>query len=78
VTKKTPPGEAYVVCVKRDDDDLDLTLHKIYPVLPDARGERVGLIRVVDESGEDYLYPSDYFLAIEPPVALREELRRAS
>ncbi len=75
---ETEPMGEYVVCVRRDEDDLDLTVHKIYRVLPDANAARRGMTRVVDESGEDYLYPNDYFLAIEPPYALREELRRAS
>lgn len=76
--RSEPPGREYAVCVKRDADDVDLTLHKIYRVLPDERGAHRGFLRVVDESGEDYLYPSDYFVAIELPVAVREELRKAS
>ena len=55
---------AYIaLCIRRTDDD-DLELRKAYPVLPPAANE-TGFLRIVDESGGDYLYPSDYFIVVE-------------
>ena len=63
-----PADEArFVVCVRNDDCELDLVPRKVYEVLPDASAERSGWIRIVDETGEDYLYPAEYFSAAEPP-----------
>jgi hypothetical protein len=60
--KKEEPK--FVVCVRNEDCE-DLELRKIYKVLPDEAATEDGLIRVIDEAGEDYLYPADYFLTIE-------------
>ena len=56
----------FVLCVRNDDCE-DLELRKVYPVLPDQRAENEGYIRVVDESGEDYLYPESYFVFVRLP-----------
>ena len=56
----------YAVCVRNDECE-DLELRKIYLILPDKRAARDGYIRVVDESGEDYLYPESYFVSIRLP-----------
>jgi len=62
----------FVVCIKNDGYPASLEVRKIYEVIPDARAAEHQLIRVVDESGEDYLYPADYFTPIEvPQVAMR-------
>ena len=53
----------FALCVKSDECE-DLEQRKIYRVLPDKRGERDGYIRIVDESGEDYLYPESYFVHV--------------
>ena len=58
---KTPAK--YVLCV-RNDDCQDLEVRKLYQALPDKRAERNGFLRIVDESGEDYLYPESYFAAV--------------
>ena len=44
---------------------MSLMVGKTYDVLPDEKGTKHGLIRVIDETGEDYLYPSSYFVAGE-------------
>ena len=54
----------FVVCIRNESCE-DLELRKIYQVMPDEHATKEGFIRVVDESGEDYLYPADYFLPIE-------------
>ena len=51
-----------VACIDSGDWPDDLVVRKIYRVLPDERAVKLGWIRVIDESGEDYLYPSDYFI----------------
>ncbi len=65
--KKQPPR--WVVCVKNTGYPASLELRKLYAVLPDPDAERHRLLRAVDEDGEDYLYPRDYFVAIEVPAA---------
>ena len=68
----------FVVCVRNDEYPASLELHKIYEVLPDAEGERLGFVRVIDESGEDYLFPEDYFLDVQVSRQVEQALRRAS
>ena len=51
----------------RNEDYADLEVRKVYVVLPDARGEKQGYLRVVGESGEDYLHPQSYFAFIRLP-----------
>jgi len=63
----------FVLCL-RNDDCIDLEVRKVYPVLPDAVAAKDGYLRVVDESGEDYLYPAHYFVPVEVPLAARRVL----
>jgi len=60
----------YVVCVRNEDYTAALELRKIYAVIPDPDAEAHGMLRLVDESGEDYLYPRDFFLPIEIPTTV--------
>ena len=76
--KKGPAGSQYVVCVKNDDYPASLELRKIYRLMPDVAGAKVGMLRVVDESGEDYLYPEDHFVAIKLTAAVERAFRSAS
>jgi primosomal protein N' len=62
----------FVVCVRNEGYETPLELRKIYQAIPDAGAARHHLLRVVDESGEDYLYPQDFFLPIELPKALEK------
>ncbi len=64
----------FAVCVKNEDNPASLEIRKIYRIIPDSRAAEEKLVRVIDESGEDYLYPSDYFVPIELPPALEEML----
>ena len=59
----------YVLCVKNQGYPASLEIRKVYPVIPDRIAEKRGLIRIVDESHEDYLYPEEYFIAIALPKA---------
>jgi hypothetical protein len=67
----------FVVCIKNEGYSASLELRKIYRVLPDATAGAHRLIRVIDESGEDYLYPQDYFAPITLPETLVEALALA-
>jgi hypothetical protein len=67
----------YAVCVKNENYPASLELRKLYAVIPDRSAARVGLRRIVDESGEDYLYPADYFVDIKLPVSVAEIVRLA-
>ena len=66
-------GSKFVVCIDSGDWPEDLVVHKIYCVLPDDAAAKVGWIRIIDESEEDYLYPSDCFISIE----LTQEVEQA-
>ena len=63
----------YAVCVANDGYPVSLEIRKIYEVIPDAEAERLGQLRVIDESGSDYLFPREYFRAVE----LSEDALRA-
>lgn len=62
----------FVVCVRNDEYEGALELRKIYEVLEDRDAEPHELIRVIDESGEDYLYPRDWFLPIQLPQNIED------
>jgi len=72
--KSTRPSR-FAICLKNKDCE-DLVVRKIYQVLPDEKAERENYIRVVDESGEDYLYPASYFFIIELPRKVERALKR--
>jgi len=63
----------FVICI-RNEDCVDLEIRKVYPVLPDVAATKEGYLRVIDESGDDYLYPADYFVSVEVPAAARKVL----
>ena len=66
----------FVLCIKNDGCD-DLQIRKIYEVLPDESAAKEGYIRIIDESGEDYLYPTNYFYPVEIALNVRETLLQA-
>ena len=74
MTASTSSSEHFVVCVDNTGYPASLELHKIYRTVPDAGAEAEGDIRVVDESGEDYLYSQHRFVAIEVPEVVRHSL----
>ena len=70
-------GNRFVVCIANQDCE-DLEVRKIYQtVLDDAAGSD-NLIRIIDESGEDYLYPAEFFIQIELPKAAENALLNAA
>jgi len=68
----------FVVCVRNTGYPASLELRKIYQALPDAAAEAHNLVRVIDESGEDYLYPEKFFLTLDLPQGVETALRRAT
>jgi hypothetical protein len=66
----------FAICLRNDDSD-DLEVRKVYRVLPDTKAAAEGYLRVVDESGEDYLYPEEYFVFVEVPRAAERVLAAA-
>lgn len=68
----------FAVCVRNDGYEASLERNKIYTILPDDEAGRDGDLRVIDESGEDYLFAADRFVAIEVPTAVRASLLKTS
>jgi len=64
----------FAVCLATSGDE-DVEVSKVYRILPDAKATEVGCLRVIDESGEDYLYPAERFMVLDLPEAERERLR---
>ena len=75
---KRPKSTGYAVCVENRGYEASLEVRKLYPTLADAEAEADGLVRVVDESGEDSLYPAQLFERVALPVEVVRVLRRAS
>ncbi len=67
----------YALCVKNRGYSASLDLRKVYRVLRDEKASAKGLLRVVDDSGEHYLYPATYFVAIEVPKTAARMFSRA-
>ena len=69
----------FVICVRNAGVPASLELRKVYRVVPDATAASEGLVRVVDESGEDYLYTDKFFVPIEvPKEAVRAFAKRSA
>ncbi len=68
----------YAICVKNRGYPASLELRKVYRLIPDAGAAAQQFVRVVDESGEDYLYPENFFVPIEVPAAAKVVFSRAS
>lgn len=63
-------NKKFVLCIENKDCD-DLEIRKVYLVVPDLKSEADGYLRIIDESGEDYLYPNSYFI----PLQLSDEIK---
>jgi hypothetical protein len=74
--EKEKKEQVFALCVENKDCE-DLEKRKIYKVLPDEEAEKEGYLRVIDESGEDYLYPQSYFVIVQLPREAQEALRVA-
>lgn len=70
-------AKQFVVCLKNEGYEVSLERRKIYRALPDPEAAKHRQIRVVDESGEDYLYPKSFFAPLELPQAIRRAVLAA-
>ncbi len=68
----------FVLCVRNKEYPASLEVRKLYPVIADTAAEKHDLVRVVDESGEDYLYPAEYFIALRLPQSVKRAIAKAS
>ena len=68
----------FVICIRNDDYPASLETRRIYEVLSDPGASKQGKIRIVDESGEDCLYPEDYFISVKLPKAVEKALIEAA
>ncbi len=75
---KRTESARFVVCVRNDAYPASLELRKLYQVVADDAAVRHHQLRVIDESGEDYLYPEDYFVAVQLPQAAEKAVLRAA
>jgi hypothetical protein len=71
------PRKQFVLCLRSGGYEASLEPRKIYVALPDADAAAHGQLRVIDESGEDYLFPASLFVPIRVPTALRRALLAA-
>jgi len=69
--------KSFALCIENTECE-DLEKRKIYTVLPDKEAAKEGYLRIVDESGEDYLYPESYFILVELPIEAQNALQLAS
>jgi hypothetical protein len=74
---KESKEKSYALCIENKECE-DLEKRKIYMVLPDDEAAKKGYLRIVDESGEDYLYPQSYFVLVELPREVQNAMKVAS
>jgi len=70
-------AKQFAVCLRNDGYEVSLERRKIYQVLPDPDAAKHKQVRVIDESGEDYLYPQSFFAPIELPQPIRRAVLAA-
>lgn len=71
-------SKGLVICLDNSGYEVALERRKIYVALSDAKAERHGQLRIIDESGEDYLYPKERFVAADLPQATRRAVLQAT
>jgi hypothetical protein len=74
----TRAASRLLICIENKGYRVSLEKRKIYVALPDAKALKHGLVRVIDESGTDYLYPQSLFLPITVPASLRKAILKAA
>jgi hypothetical protein len=76
--KEKDSATEFVVCLNNQDYPASLERNKIYRAIPDDIAKADGDLRIIDESGEDYLYPASYFVPIKVPQVVEESILRVS
>jgi len=74
---RTKVKRQFAICIHTDDPDL-LTSRRIYEVIPDESADESKYLRIIDNEGEDYLYPAAYFVFVNFPPTVEEALLKAS
>lgn len=74
---KESKEHSFALCIENKECE-DLEKSKVYKVLPDDEAKKEGFMRIIDESGDDYLYPESYFILVELPREAQEALQKAS
>ena len=75
--KTTKSTSRFVICADNSEYPASLELHKIYRVIPGKDAQADGDLRIIDESGEDYLFPAEYFLPIPLPQTIVRALNKS-
>jgi len=75
ITEHKNLSKRFAICVDTDDPDL-LTPRMIYQVLPDENAAKSAYLRIIDNEGEDYLYPAQYFVLVDFPQPVQRVLLR--
>jgi hypothetical protein len=78
MTQMTSTEPRFAICIANTDYPAALEVRKIYQVLPDVDAARHKYLRIIDESGDDYLYPMAYFVLIDLPQPIQEALLKAA
>lgn len=68
----------FVICIKNDDYSASLEIRKLYQIVSDPDAENSGQLRVIDETGDDYLYPKEYFVSVNLPDATEQAIIKAA
>jgi len=68
------PTKQFALCLENDGNEASLILGKVYRILPDPRAAKDDLIRIIDESGEDYLFHKSHFAFVDFPQAVRKRI----
>jgi hypothetical protein len=74
----TMTSRQLVICIKNEDYPASLEKRKIYEAIPDPVAEKHGQVRVIDESGEAYLFPQEYFIPVSLPKNIEEAVIKAA
>jgi len=77
MSKREPKASKFAVCIRSEDPDL-LTPRMIYRVLPDESAAQSDYVRIVDNEGEDYLYPAAFFMFLDLPHEIERALLQAA
>ena len=78
MTRSCSLPKRLVICVRNKDHAASLEKRKVYVAIPDPAAEKHGHIRVIDESGEDYLYPESFFVPVTLPQSVRKAILAAA
>jgi len=68
------PTKSFALCIDNTDYEASLIVGKVYRILPDPSAAKDDLVRIVDESGEDYLYHKDHFVFVDFPKAVKKKI----